>query len=173
MRSFAALTALALLLFAASPLTPRAEAQEQATEGATMQALGGALALEAFASAGYIGAIADGIDAGVYDTRQAMVRLSGLGGGLGATVEQLDAVLKTPLSTSDRETLMAMRAILSSLKEQTVSLSKYAETRSATEAKAFRDARELTWQKISVALGLDGESAKLVAPGGAQLGLKK
>jgi len=149
-----------------------ASAQDPGGDQALLKALGGAMAIEAYTAAGYIGALADGLQSKTYDATYVKVRLGGLGGGLGASIEQVDSLLAGgKLSPADMQALNGLKKTLVDLKKQTDLLAKYADNKNAKTANQFKALRASTWKSIVAQLGL-GKSGPMLEPGGANLGGK-
>ena len=153
-------------------MTPSVASAQDSGEQALLKALGGAMAIEAYTAAGYIGALADGFQAKTYTAQYVKVRLGGLGGGLGASIDQVDGLLSSgSLSPADKQALTGLKGTLVDLKKQTDLLGKYVDTKNAKTAKQFRDLRASTWKSIVAQLGL-GKSGPMLEPGGEKLGVK-
>jgi hypothetical protein len=156
------------VLATSAPLAWAQDAQVEAD--ARLNALGSSLAFTCFSSCGYVGALADGFEAGTYEAEYLRVRLIGLRNGLKGNVEQLKAMrAQVPMTPADHKSLTAFREIIEGINAQASALLAFLKSKDAAQAGLFRAKRKATWRKLSDALGL-GDSAALFAPGGEGFG---
>ncbi|MGE0706813.1 MAG: hypothetical protein AB7N76_06370 [Planctomycetota bacterium] len=166
------------------PQAPRARAQEQPAkqdpappeqppapvEDPRLNALGISVMFEAYLACGYVGALADGLEAGLYDKDYVRVRLSAVSGGIKNNLEQLKGVrVGVELLPADHKALTTFEEVLTGIDRQAKALGAWAEKREPAQAQTFKQERAATWKKLTETLGI-AQSAELFAPGGGKLG---
>ena len=136
-------------------------------------AIGGLAGMSAFMACGYLGELAEGLEAG-RDPAGIEARARALARGLIVNMRQLESVGElTSLDPAGQAQLAALKRLLGALGEQAKSLELYALTQESTIADTYRELRQRTWTETGRLLGLDSAAAGALAPGGANLGRPK
>lgn len=173
-------TALLIALFAIPPGGPpshevlgqeKADPAKKPEDDTLMTAMGGTLAVSAYSTCQYIGAMADGYAHDVYKPDFLWIRMRALEGGLNVIVKQVEALVKDEsVAANDKAYLKSVVENLKTLMLQADSLRKYARTRKPEHLKTFRESRARAWELAASLLQLNEEMAGKLAPGGKTLG---
>lgn len=139
-----------------------------------LEALGASSSMQLYSTANYLGGLADGYRSGVYKKMEVMMRLGGLRGGLEVSHEKLEALRDSGSLPSNAQP--TVKKILTMLEQQIAMAEKfieYLETGDAKHAKEYRKLRAKNWKVLGKFFGFDEKVIAALAPGGAELGLKK
>lgn len=156
-------------LLATSVPCAQVVAQDAAAPDPRLGALGTTLAAECYSAAGYVGALADGLNKGVYDAPYLATRLNGLNTGLTEVMRQINLVRgQVQMTPADHKALTALHKIVDGIKRQSSLLNEFAKTKDAAKAEAFRKERAATWALLIKELGIS--EPENYSPGGETLG---
>jgi len=101
-----------------------------------------------------IGLVADASVKKDANKEQLTATLATVEGLLTETQKQLDAVVKSDISDEDKATLKKIKSCYALLDEQITSLRTFWKDQTEENGKAFDQARQEAWKKISATLGL-------------------
>lgn len=124
-------------------------------ETAELRAVGGLGAGNLYTTFIAVGAIRDNFVSGTYDAKKATDLVQSISGLMAASIEQLQAVQKSPSVTAeDEEFIGGMIEIYATLRDEADSLVRYMESGSEADDGQFQKHREKAWEQISKLLGL-------------------
>jgi len=173
LRSFVLVLVLALTTLSQ---TSPAQAQDPACSPQAIEVrdatIGGSLVLGAYATSGFLGALADEFNHGNLPAIRVRAQAAGQSGAISAQLQQLDALLGSgTLNPADVTVLQRLRDLFVTLKAEADALVAYASSRDKAQAAAFRENRKKAWEELVKLMGFEPAVAEVAAPGGAMLGM--
>lgn len=160
-------TVLLLLIALLSPAPLQAQGGASKTELALAKSVGASTMATALVTIQQIGSLADEVVTGERGAKDVILRANAVRNILLYVVRSLDEVAATVQET-DRDAFETYSRLLKELGEVSSALVEFAGGKQVA-AKTFRDRRAAAWARIVKLAGLDADSAKNLAPGGAEL----